>query len=82
MCVGIPGQIKSIKDYGKSIAIVEFSGELREIDLTCVAEGNLDELVGQWVLIHLGFAMDLIDEDEAKQTLDAFKELDAINQSL
>ncbi|WP_240008456.1 HypC/HybG/HupF family hydrogenase formation chaperone [Pseudaquidulcibacter saccharophilus] len=82
MCVGIPGQIKSIKDHAKSIAIVEFSGELREIDLTCVADDNLDKLIGQWVLIHLGFAMDLIDEDEARETLAAFKELDAINQSL
>ena len=82
MCVGIPGQIKSIKDYDKSIAIVDFSGEIREIDLTCVSNGNLDELIGQWVLIHLGFAMDLIDEDEAALTLSAFKELDTINQAI
>ncbi|HCT9164275.1 hydrogenase maturation factor HybG, partial [Klebsiella pneumoniae] len=39
-------------------------------------EGNPADLLGQWVLVHVGFAMSIIDEDEAKATLDALRQMD------
>ncbi|MCQ0988221.1 HypC/HybG/HupF family hydrogenase formation chaperone [Jiella marina] len=75
MCLGIPGRIAAIRDAERRIASVDFSGVRRDVDLTCVAEGALDDLVGTWVLVHVGFAMSVIDEAEAQRTLEALAEL-------
>ena len=68
MCIGVPGQIHSIDG---NQAKVEVCGVLRDVDLTlvgCVDETGASRL-GQWVLVHVGFAMSMIDEDEARDTL-------------
>ncbi|MBI1418267.1 MAG: HypC/HybG/HupF family hydrogenase formation chaperone [Limimaricola sp.] len=76
MCLGIPGRITAITDAGRQMALAEVSGVRREVNLACVADdGPLEALVGQWVLIHVGFAMAVIDADEAARTLDALREL-------
>ncbi len=71
MCIGIPGQIREIGP-GNS-ALIDVSGARRDVDLTLV--GTHDEhgnsRVGQWVLVHVGFAMSVIDEQEARETLEA-----------
>ncbi|STK51276.1 hydrogenase-2 component protein [Escherichia coli] len=41
------------------------------MNIALICEGNPADLLGQWVLVHVGFAMSIIDEDEAKATLDA-----------
>lgn len=67
MCIGVPGQIHSIDG---NQAKVEVCGVLRDVDLTlvgCVDETGASRL-GQWVLVHVGFAMSMIDEDEARDT--------------
>ena len=56
------------------MAMADVSGVRREVSVACVASGPLDALVGEWVLIHVGFAMSLIDEAEAARTLDALPE--------
>ena len=75
MCIGIPGQICAIDGV---LAKVEVCGIQRDVDLTLV--GAVDEQgqsrLGQWVLVHVGFAMSIIDEDEAKATLDALRQMD------
>ena len=82
MCLGIPGQIVEITDAGRQMALADISGVRREVSVVCVAEGPLDALVGKWVLIHVGFAMSLIDEAEAARTLDALRELGEAQEAL
>ena len=82
MCLGIPGQIVAITDAGRLMAMAEVSGVRREVNVACVAEGPLEDLLGRWVLIHVGFAMSLIDEEEAAKTLAALHDLGEAQESL
>ena len=75
MCLGIPCRITAITEEGRLMAMAEVSGVRREVNVACVAGNRLEDLVGQWVLIHVGFAMSLIDEDEAEKTLQALRDL-------
>ncbi len=77
MCLGIPGRIVAIVDEEAMLASVDVSGVRRTIDVVCVAEPGrtLDGLVGAWVLVHVGFAMSLIDEEEAAATLKVLTEI-------
>jgi hydrogenase expression/formation protein HypC len=80
--LGIPGQIVEITDEGRLTAMADISGVRREVSLACVATGDLHDLVGQWALIHVGFAMSLIDADEAAKTLDALRRLGEAQETL
>ncbi len=82
MCLGIPGRIVAVTDAARQMAMAEVSGVRREVNVACVAGGPLEELVGKWALIHVGFAMSLIDEDEAAATLDALRELGEAQEAL
>ena len=62
MCLGIPGQITEITDPSRLMAMADVSGVKREVSLAPVADRPLEALVGEWVLIHVGFAMAVIDE--------------------
>jgi hydrogenase expression/formation protein HypC len=77
MCLGIPGRIVSISDPARMLALVEISGIRREVNVVCVApaEASLEALIGTWVLIHVGFAMSCIDEEEAQKTLEILHQL-------
>jgi hydrogenase expression/formation protein HypC len=74
MCIGVPGQICAIEG---NQARVEVCGIQREVDLTLV--GAVDEQgkprLGQWVLVHVGFAMSIINEAEARDTLAALQNM-------
>jgi hydrogenase expression/formation protein HypC len=82
MCLGIPGRIIAITDASRQMAMAEVSGVRREVNVACVAGEDLTELVGAWVLIHVGFAMSLIDEEEAAATLATLRELGEAQESL
>ncbi|WP_116132268.1 HypC/HybG/HupF family hydrogenase formation chaperone [Tropicimonas sp. IMCC34043] len=82
MCLGIPGQIVGIVDEDRQMAMAEVSGVRREVSVVCVADGPLETLIGTWVLIHVGFAMSRIDEDEAARTLEALRELGEAQEAL
>ncbi len=71
MCLGIPGRIVEIADAARALGVVDVSGVRRKVDLTCVLEEGrgLESCLGAWVLVHVGFAMSLIDEAEAAETL-------------
>ena len=71
MCLGIPGQVTAILDEESAMAEVEISGVRRAVNVLCVAETGhpLSSLLGTWVLVHVGFAMSRIEEDEARETL-------------
>ena len=80
MCLGIPGQIVAISDVENMLGIVEVSGVRREIQLACIIDDQhpIESCIGDWVLVHVGFAMSRIDEAEAAQTLALLAEFGAI----
>jgi hydrogenase expression/formation protein HypC len=71
MCLGIPGQIVEIVDDANSIAKVDVSGVKRNVSVALVRPDNI--AAGDWVLIHVGFAMSKIDEAEARETMQALQ---------
>jgi hydrogenase expression/formation protein HypC len=73
MCLGIPGQIVEIVDAENRVAKVDVSGVRRNIDVGLLWEGADVVGVGDWVLIHVGFAISRIDEGEAQETLRALQ---------
>ena len=76
MCLGIPGRIVEISDSERKLGIADVSGVRREVNLACIAgDGPLEELVGAWALIHVGFAMSRIDEEEARKTMEVLQML-------
>ena len=77
MCLAVPGQITTIVDEDNQTARAELSGVTVEVNLSCVLSENqtASDLLGSWVLIHVGFAMSLIDEDEAHKTLELLAQM-------
>ncbi|HAN23846.1 MAG: HypC/HybG/HupF family hydrogenase formation chaperone [Microbacterium sp.] len=73
MCLGIPGEIVAIVDDADDLASVEVSGVRRTISTRLLADEGVR--VGDWVLVHVGFAMSKIDEREADLTLDQIRKL-------
>ena len=82
MCLGIPGQIISISDAARQMAMAEISGVQREVSVACIARDPLTSLIGEWALIHVGFAMAVIDADEAAKTLTALRDLGEVQEAL
>jgi hydrogenase expression/formation protein HypC len=66
------------------LGIGDVSGVKREINLVCVVDDDhaIASCVGDWVLVHVGFAMSRIDEDEAAKTLEVLTELGEMQQEL
>jgi hydrogenase expression/formation protein HypC len=73
MCLGIPGQIVEFVDPVAHLATVEVSGVRRIISVRLLA--GQDVAAGDWVLVHVGFAMAKIDEREAALTLEAMRKM-------
>ena len=72
MCLGIPGQLVEFVEPEHHIAKVEVSGVRRNVNVGLLA-GEVD--VGDWVLIHVGFALSKIDEEEARATREFLEHL-------
>ncbi|HHN94104.1 MAG TPA: HypC/HybG/HupF family hydrogenase formation chaperone [Anaerolineae bacterium] len=71
MCLGIPGRIVETDDNGlMRMGKVDFGGVTREVCLAYVPEAQ----VGDYVIVHVGFAISTIDETEAQETLDLMVE--------
>jgi hydrogenase expression/formation protein HypC len=77
MCLGIPGCIVSIDDADNMTATVDVCGVRRQINISCIVDDGhpVEACVGDWVLVHVGFAMSRIDEAEAAETLRILQEL-------
>ena len=69
MCLGIPGLITEIADREGSLATVDVSGVRRSVSIALVDEPGAPVEAGDWVLVHVGFALARIDEEEAQETL-------------
>jgi len=68
MCLGVPGQIIEFLEPTHHLAKAEISGVRRNINVGLLVPDGLE--IGDWVLIHVGFALSKIDEDEARRTLE------------
>ena len=77
MCLGIPGCIIRIDDADNMIATFEVCGVRRQINISCIVDDDhpAETCVGDWVLVHVGFAMSRIDADEAAATLKILSDL-------
>ncbi len=84
MCLGVPGQIVAVSDAANLLGIVSVSGVRREINLVCIVDAGhpVEACVGDWVLVHVGFAMSRIDEAEAARTLQLLAELGEMQAEL
>jgi hydrogenase expression/formation protein HypC len=90
MCLGIPGRIVTIDDAGRKLATVDVAGVRRQVNIACIVDDAhpVEARVGDWVLVHVGFAMSRIDEERAAETLailtalgEAQAEIEAMRQS-
>ncbi len=77
MCLGIPGRIVRLDDAEAALATVDVGGVRRQINLLCIIDDDhsFEACLGDWVLIHVGFAMSRIDAAEARRTLALLAEL-------
>jgi hydrogenase expression/formation protein HypC len=73
MCLAIPGQIVEMVDPANSIAKVDVGGVKRNVNVGLLEEPDERVDVGDWVLIHVGFALSKVDEAEAARTLFALQ---------
>ncbi len=80
MCLAIPGKIVEIVDVENSIAKVEVGGVKRNVNIGMLDKD--DARVGNYVLIHVGFAMSRVDEKEAEETLRTLQELGQYQEEL
>ncbi len=76
MCLAVPGKIVNIKgeDPLSRVGVIDFSGILKEINLAYVPEAK----IGDFVIVHAGFAISQVDEDEAQKVFEYIKEIDEI----
>lgn len=84
MCLGIPGCIVSIDNADDLVATVDVSGVRRQINISCIVDEAhpVDSCIGDWVLVHVGFAMSRINEAEAAETLRLLQELGELQAEL
>ncbi|MGH3664872.1 MAG: HypC/HybG/HupF family hydrogenase formation chaperone [Egibacteraceae bacterium] len=74
MCLGLPGRVVDFVDADRRRALVDVGGVTREISAGLFGEDGDESLTpGDWVLVHLGFAMAKIDEDQAAEALSALR---------
>jgi hydrogenase expression/formation protein HypC len=69
MCLAIPGQVVELVDAANQIAKVDVVGVRRNINVSLLADEDGGAEPGDWVLIHVGFALSKVDEEEAQATL-------------
>lgn len=80
MCLGIPGKLQRVEVgiNGQLMGEVSFGGVLRSVCLDFVPEAK----VGQYVLVHVGFALSCLDAVEAEKTLALLKEIESVGEEL
>ncbi len=84
MCLGIPGQIVSIDENIPKLATVDVGGVRRQINISCIVdeEHSPQSCIGEWVLVHVGFAMSRINAEEAAKTLELLEEMGEVQAEI
>lgn len=79
MCLGIPGKILSIyEEHSTKMAKVDFGGVTREVCVEVIPEAK----PGDWTIVHAGFALNILDETEAQETLNILREMVNLEEEL
>jgi len=79
MCLGIPGKIVEVyESLGLRMAKIDFGGVIREACLETLPEAQ----VGNYTIVHAGFALNLLSEEEALETLDILREMASLDDEL
>jgi hydrogenase expression/formation protein HypC len=73
MCLGIPARIVEIPDREAGLATVDISGVRRSVNIALVDEPATPLAEDDWVLVHVGFALARIDEEQARETLELLR---------
>lgn len=84
MCIGIPGQIVALDETQPGTAWVDVCGVRRSVNIMLVAADKPASLalLSHWVLVHVGFAMSRLDEDEALETLQLLQEMGEVESDV
>jgi hydrogenase expression/formation protein HypC len=78
MCLGIPGRITELRDdRGLAMGMVDFGGVRREVCLEYVAG---EVALGDYVIVHVGFAISKVDEAEARRTFEVLREMSQLEE--
>jgi hydrogenase expression/formation protein HypC len=78
MCLGVPGRIVDItEDRGLAMGVVDFGGVRREC---CLAYVKDEVKPGDYVIVHVGFALSRVDEEEARRTYDILREMSQLDE--
>jgi hydrogenase expression/formation protein HypC len=77
MCLAVPARVIELRP--DNMALVDLAGTQREISLMVLDE---DAAIGDFVLVHVGYAIEKIDEEEARRSLELFRELDMLGEDL
>ena len=77
MCLGIPGKILSIyEEQGTKMAKVDFGGVRREVCIEVIPDAKPND----WTIVHAGFALNILSEDEAQETLEILQQMAILAQ--
>lgn len=77
MCLAIPGQVVEIVDAANQLATVDVAGVRRRVNVSLLGDDDGGVAPGDWVLIHVGFALSKVDEEEAHATLRLLEQMGA-----
>ena len=78
MCLGIPGRIVELRDEsGFPMGLVDFGGVRREV---CLSYVKHDVSLGDYVIVHVGFAISKVDEEEARRTFEVLREMSLLDE--
>ncbi|MDY6868313.1 MAG: HypC/HybG/HupF family hydrogenase formation chaperone [Chloroflexota bacterium] len=78
MCLGIPGKILSIyEDHGTKMAKIDFGGVSQEACIEVIPDAK----PGDWTIVHAGFALNKLSEEEAQETLDMLREMSELAEA-
>ncbi|PIU39981.1 MAG: HypC/HybG/HupF family hydrogenase formation chaperone [Candidatus Omnitrophica bacterium CG07_land_8_20_14_0_80_50_8] len=76
MCLAVPGQVIEISSGEPKVGKVDFGGIQKQVNLVCVPKVR----VGDYVIVHVGFALNILDEVEAKKVFQYLKEIDELGE--
>lgn len=78
MCLGIPGRVVDVRNQaGVPMGVVDFGGVRRDVCLAYVAD---EVALGDYVIVHVGFAISKVDEPEAKRTFEILREMSRLDE--
>ena len=76
MCLGVPGRVLNVTEGDLRMASVEFGGIVKEVCLAYVPEAH----AGDYVIVHVGFALNRVDEDEAHKVFEYLKQMEELGE--